>query len=482
MNSENCTSEPMPSQAIQEELGLLRASLPTKTFDNLASLCHALGTALDAGLPLRPLGSCAAISKEGALRLTSQQQQRRVGPYPFFTRGLAYTGIDDFTCDDPALLVGSKGAVARGSGKLLVIEPKGKYSFSDNYLKVTADSADRAYLREVLNTLDALRYAQGSHAARVIEEAALKAAFIPWPPKTVRDQFVSALEQCDRIGAAPLKSAILHAWHNATHNVQFLEKPSVKSEAPPALPERLSLGEGFFELADKLIGQLAKPTDEILDVVAATGNLAAPTASAQSSFCICFPPFEDEPWTTESVDPCDSRWLYGPPPKNKPHFAWVQQTIACMNHDGRALLLMRNAVLHSTLGRERPIREAWAASNMVEAVIALPGGIFPDGRPPASLIVLNKSRHSHSETLFINALNDGVPIGKFPDGALARQLPEDAVERIVDTYRRWLEDADYLDQPGFCHAASQAEIGRREGNLSPWLYTGAPADDAAQQA
>ena len=185
--------------------------------------------------------------------------------------------------------------------------------------------------------------------------------------------------------------------------------------------------------------------------------------------CICFPAPNQGTWTGQAVDANDPRWTFGAPPRNKANFAWVQQTVACMDDGGRALLLLCNAALHSSIGREADVRRAWARSGLVEAVVALPGGLFPDGRPPASFVAMRKNRQRRA-TLFVNALELGRAVGFEASGALARELPPEAVERIVDGCTAWMRGEGYRDEPGFCRAAQPDEIEARGGILAPWAY------------
>lgn len=464
--------------ALRRELDRLEIAPTDQVRQTIEALCGSLGEVLDTGLPLRYLGDCALVSEEGQLHLSARELQRRQGPYPFFTRGFESVGFDDFTRNGKAFLVGAKGAVARGSGKLIVQEVSGRYGMSDNFLAVTADPIDHAYVGAVLNLLDAHRYTKGSHAAQTIGVAELRAAIIPWPSQRLRAQFVELLTRCESVGAHDMKAYLQQAWHASMREIsQIVSAP--KSLHPPT--EQATEGStnalvdnrtdpGFLEATEQILNLIGSTSETVVDVVADTPCLETSHALPPAPLCVCFPSPAETPWTSQLVDEEDARWVYGPPPKNKPHFAWIQHAIASMSSDGRALLLMRNAVLHSTLGREKSLREAWAASGLIEAVIALPGGIYPDNRPPSSLIVLRKGRAKGAATLFVNALGEGEFAGRDSCGNMVRNLHRAVVERIADTYGRWLADNSYCDQAHWCRSASPADIAAAHGNLAPWNY------------
>ena len=96
----------------------------------------------------------------------------------------------------------------------------------------------------------------------------------------------------------------------------------------------------MLAVADGLLAALARTGEEPIDVVASTGSstggLADPESVHRSAVCVCFPPPNQGTWTNRAVDAADPRWVFSPPPRNKANFAWIQQTVACMEEDGCA--------------------------------------------------------------------------------------------------------------------------------------------------
>ena len=132
-------------------------------------------------------------------------------------------------------------------------------------------------------------------------------------------------------------------------------------------------------------------------------------------------------------------------------------------------MLLCNAALHSDSGREAAARRAWARSGLIEAVVALPGGLFADGRPPSSLVLMRRNRPSQ-DILFVNAQELGDDVGFAPSGAMARRLSPETAARIVQTYAAWKRRDGYGDVPGFCREVPPCELEANGCELAPWTY------------
>ena len=144
------------------------------------------------------------------------------------------------------------------------------------------------------------------------------------------------------------------------------------------------------------------------------------------------------------------------------------------------MLAASNAVLHESQGYPGPlvmpccmnreaggpaVRAALIGSGCVRAVVSLPGGLFDDGRAPLSIIVLGDERATPFETLFVNALECGVPSGS----AAVRELPIDARDRIVSTIEWWIATGSCAPVAGFARSVPVDEVAAL-GDLTPWSY------------
>lgn len=181
-------------------------------------------------------------------------------------------------------------------------------------------------------------------------------------------------------------------------------------------------------------------------------------------------------WTDRRPDPSDSRWVFGEPPRNKANLAWLQHAYSCRSASGYAILGLSDAVLHEKRGCEPSVRAQLIASGCVRAVIALPGRLFEDDRPPVCLMVLGDPRDPDdaAEMLLVNALNEGVEIAG-GDGIGCRTLPDEAVERIAGVVESWHACVGYADREGFCRSVDRKTVAAH-GDLTPWSFIESTGD------
>lgn len=436
--------------------------------------------AIGEGLPYRALQRVAVVSDAGTLTLTAKEQESREGPYPHYTRGFACSFIDDYAMKHDALLVGCQGDIALHTGKLVVVRARGRFSHSENYLTVECEDAVRDYLGWALGSLDAVLLATGPSACRSIDRRALQAALVPWPSEELRDAFVKALLLCERVGADRLKLQLESSWATAPRigevDAGALAKGAEPAAAQGGTPGRPCDGdalEGPLLLIDGLLDVLSRElsldASAPFDVVGATGSLEEGLPE-KSCLVVCFPETNQGAWTSRPVDAEDPRWVLGAPPRNRANYAWIQQAIAAMGDRSLALMLLSNAALHTSIGREGPLRTAWVESGLVKAVIALPGGIFPDGRVPSSLVIMGKGLLDGDEVLLVNALGLGEDCLESCPELPRRILPDAVIADIVETVAAWARGERGVTRPGFCRGVPIAALLAEGGNLSPWKY------------
>lgn len=122
------------------------------------------------------------------------------------------------------------------------------------------------------------------------------------------------------------------------------------------------------------------------------------------------PPFSLEDWGYAELvggDP-HQRFQFGMPPRDNGDYAWLQQVVASLKDDGRAIVVMSQGVLfrgqpeqteeddgrRQRADAEWVIRHGFVEADLIECVIVLPSKLFYGNNVPACLVVLNKKKPS----------------------------------------------------------------------------------------
>jgi len=196
----------------------------------------------------------------------------------------------------------------------------------------------------------------------------------------------------------------------------------------------------------------------------------------KADYVIANPPFNDSDWRGELLKD-DKRWEFGTPPAGNANFAWVQHFIHHLAPTGLAGFVLANGSMSSNQSGEGEIRKNIIKADLVDCMVALPGQLFYSTQIPVCLwfIARNKSngqfRKRTGQTLFIDARKLGSMIDR-----VHRELTEEDIQRISDTYHAWRGDksaGNYEDIPGFCKSATLDDIRHHNHILTPGRYVGA---------
>ena len=98
----------------------------------------------------------------------------------------------------------------------------------------------------------------------------------------------------------------------------------------------------------------------------------------------------------------------------------------------------------------------------------MPTKLFYTVKVPCSIWILNRKKKQKRCTLFINVLE----LGHMVPGTDLRELSEDDVMKIANTYHTYVNDDNYEDIAGFCKKASLEEIKVNDYVLNPGRYVG----------
>jgi type I restriction enzyme M protein len=224
---------------------------------------------------------------------------------------------------------------------------------------------------------------------------------------------------------------------------------------------------------------LAGIPNVLLDLAYGILEEAAERGIPADALQLSCPPPNQGRWLTGAPDPADPRWVFGAPPATRANYAWIQQAISAMPDTALAVILLANDALQTDHPGERPLREALAASGLVKAVIALPGRVFSDDRPPSALVVLEKGACPLARTLFIDLQESGKEDVPDDSGYAGRTLPAEVVAWTLEHYR-CLDSSptDFAVDPERSAIVSAEELEANGWLLTPWTYVHRPTSEA----
>ncbi len=173
------------------------------------------------------------------------------------------------------------------------------------------------------------------------------------------------------------------------------------------------------------------------------------------------PPFSLDKWGGKEVETDRySRFWRSLPPKSKGDYAFITHMIeTALPQQGRVAVVVPHGVLFRG-GAEGRIRRALIEENLLDAVIGLPGNLFPTTSIPVAILVFDRAREkggtreSCRDVLFIDASRD------YQSGKNQNALLDSHMSRILDRFRARQEAAKYA------HVASPQEIADNDFNLN----------------
>ena len=130
-----------------------------------------------------------------------------------------------------------------------------------------------------------------------------------------------------------------------------------------------------------------------------------------------------------------------------------------LNEKGEAAIICSQGVLFRG-GEEGKIREGMIKSDIIEAIISIPEGLFFGTGIPACVLVLNKNKPAKrkNKIVFIYAAKD------YEEGKNRNKLRDSDIEKIVSAFEKF-EDIDR-----YCHVTEREELEENEFNLNVPRY------------
>lgn len=189
----------------------------------------------------------------------------------------------------------------------------------------------------------------------------------------------------------------------------------------------------------------------------------------KADYILANPPFNVSDWGGDKLQE-DIRWQYGVPPTGNANYAWLQHMLHHLNPEtGVAGTVLANGSLSSDTSNEGNIRKNMIESDVVDAIVAMPNQLFYATGIPCCLWIMrrNKNENTKNKILFIDAKNLGHMIDR-----KVRELSEDDIQKIANTYHKWRKNENYEDIAGFCKSSNKEEVKENNFVLTPGRYVG----------
>jgi type I restriction enzyme M protein len=213
-------------------------------------------------------------------------------------------------------------------------------------------------------------------------------------------------------------------------------------------------------------------------------------ATLKADYVLANPPFNDgakgeNGWGGDKIPNGDPRLVLDtermPLSPRNANTMWILHFLSHLKEGGTAGFVMATGELSNSETARSEIRKVLVESDYVDCVVALTAQLFANTQIPCALWFLSKSRKGGAglrkrtgQVLFIDGRKLGTLI---PGSRKQKQLSAEDVERIAGTYREFRRKGVPQEVPGFCRAASVAEVRDHRFALSPGRFVGSAEDD-----
>ena len=186
----------------------------------------------------------------------------------------------------------------------------------------------------------------------------------------------------------------------------------------------------------------------------------------KADFILANPPFNQSDWGQPLLLD-DPRWKWGTPPAGNANYGWIEHMLDKLSQKGKAGVVLANGSLSSNTSNEGKIRKNILINDLVDCIVALPDKLFYTTGIPVCIWFFNRDKKHKGQTLFIDARKMGDMVNR-----RLRELSDEDIKKIADTYISWQKEEGYEDVKGFCKVANMDEIKDNDYVLTPGRYVG----------
>ncbi len=187
----------------------------------------------------------------------------------------------------------------------------------------------------------------------------------------------------------------------------------------------------------------------------------------KADYILANPPFNISDWGGDRLRE-DIRWQYGAPPTGNANYAWLQHMLFHLSpENGVAGTVLANGSLSSETSNEGNIRREMIEEDVIDAIVAMPSQLFYATGIPCCLWIMRKTKNKNTKNkiLFIDARKLGYMIDR-----KVKELSEEDIQKISETYHNWRKNENYEDIAGFCKSATKEEVEANNCILTPGRY------------
>ena len=193
-----------------------------------------------------------------------------------------------------------------------------------------------------------------------------------------------------------------------------------------------------------------------------------------STSCISNPPYNMN-WNPPMFAIMDNRFNRGVvPPESNANFAFILSALEMI--EDKCAMILPNSVLSTTLKEEFELRKELVETNLIEAIIMCPDGMFESTSIPVCVILFNKRKET-SQIEMIDMRNQYAEEtreqrGQFGGEAHTNRIYKKKVNVFTDEHIKLIVEAieNKSNDEGICRSISIEDAKEQDYNLTPSRY------------